>query len=263
MHPDAANLEDKVQTLLPSDGSAVLNRVMLVRIRQAFEASVTQAEYFKAVDSLDRAGVIGRLRGAGGQIFLLRSSSKRAKPVAEKALMEPTLHYLRREFVGLLELPETSSAIVIDTSKMGPIKGTWARPDFVLVTASTYALMPGRHIDVHSFELKNANGGSVSSVHEALAQTRFTHYGHFIWHLPRGSKKEAMMPEVLSQCEEHGIGFVRAYDPHDMITGWEVLKTPRRKATHVGIVDNFLLERLSSSERAFLLNGEVGVRSGV
>ena len=47
-----------------------------------------------------------------------------------------------------------------------------------------FKLMPGAQVDVHSFELKTESGCTVQSVHEALAQTRFTHFGHLVWHLP-------------------------------------------------------------------------------
>ena len=257
-YPVSDRIENKILELLAADAAPTLNRVMLVRVRQTLEASVTQDDYFKALDVLEQRGLIGRLRGAGGQIYRQKANAALTQPIAERNLMAPTLAFLSKEFVSSLELPKTSSSIVVDTSKMGPVTGTWARPDFILITVTTYPLMPGRHVDVHSFELKNTTGGSVSSVHEALAQTRFTHYGHFIWHLPRGAKKEYMLSEVLSQCDEHGIGFIRAYDPTNLIEGWEVLKTPRRKTTHVGVVDAFLQERLSPSDRLRLTNPSLG-----
>ena len=51
-----------------------------------------------------------------------------------------------------------------------------------------FKLLPGAQIDVHSFELKTETGATDLAVYEALAQTRFTHFGHLVWHLPKGSR---------------------------------------------------------------------------
>jgi hypothetical protein len=253
MYPSVDQIKNQIVATLPEDGTPVLNRVMLVEVRRAFEASVTPDDYFAAVDLLDKKRSIGRMRGAGGQIYRITSEKPQSRRVSEKSLMAPTHAYLKSEFVSLLELPKKSISLVIDTSKIGPQRGLWARPDFVLVTVAEYKLMPGRHLDVHSFELKSIDGGNVLAVHEALAQTRFTHYGHLVWHLPRKSGAEKDLQEVCAQCEIHGIGLIRAYEPGDLAAGWEVLKTPRRKDTPVGVIDGFLEERVSIDEQKNLL----------
>ena len=130
-----------------------------------------------------------------------------------------------------------------DTSSVGPRRGRWARPDFILVSAMQFNLMPGAQVDVHSFELKTESGANDLAVYEALAQTRFTHFGHLVWHLPDKSKAEARLPEIEQQCEEHGIGLIRMRDPND-IEGCEILLDPQRKATPPAIVEGFLEMRL-------------------
>jgi hypothetical protein len=47
--------------------------------------------------------------------------------------------------------------------------------------------MPGAQFDVYSFELKAEFGAIDLAVYEALAQTRFTHFGYLVWHLPDSS----------------------------------------------------------------------------
>jgi hypothetical protein len=71
-------------------------------------------------------------------------------------------------------------------------------PRLYPVSAMRFRLMPGSQVDVHSFELKTETGCTVQSVHEALAQTRFTHFGHLVWHLPDNSKAEARLAEMSS-----------------------------------------------------------------
>lgn len=162
--------------------------------------------------------------------------------------MPPLRTYLEGAFKAGLDLPKDATAIVRDTSAMGPPKGQWARPDFILVSAMRFNLLPGAQVDVHSFELKRESGGTVLAVHEALAQTRFTHFGHLVWHLPEKSKIEARLAEIEDHCDEHGIGLIRIRDPLDP-TGYEIRVDPVRKATAPAATEAFLDLRLSNDEK--------------
>jgi hypothetical protein len=114
-----------------------------------------------------------------------------------------------------------------------------------------FKFLPGAQVDLHSFELKTEAGGSVLAIHEALAQTRFTHFGHFVWHLPVGSKAESMLDDIVTHCEEHGIGLIRLKDPVRLTEdcACEVLVDPRRKPTLGSVVDGFLESRLSDDQK--------------
>jgi hypothetical protein len=121
-----------------------------------------------------------------------------------------------------------------------------------------FKLLPGAQVDVHSFELKTESGGTVQAVHEALAQTRFTHFGHLVWHLPEGSKAEARLAEIEKQCDEHGIGLIRMRHPSN-IEACEILLDPVRKMTLAIVVEGFLESRLSPDQRKILSRGLHGV----
>lgn len=258
--------------LLPQDGTPVLNRVMRVMLSRSLECPVSAELYFSARDLLVHRGRIGRLRGQGGQLFLAPqmappgmtkrqkpdvsgTSEKTKKPAAgdepdawpEAKLMAPLRTYLEGPFRKGLDLSEGSVCIVHDTSTRGPRKGQWAQPDYVLVSALRFKFMPGCQVDVHSFELKTESGGTIHAVHEALAQTRFTHFGHLVWHLPQGSRGEVRLAEIEKHCEEHGIGLIRMRDPSDF-ESFEVLVDPVRKESPSSAVDGFLEARLTRDQ---------------
>jgi hypothetical protein len=245
---------------LPSDGTPVLNRVMRVMLARHLERPVDEETFFKARDALLAKGLIGRLRGQGGQMFLAKEAAPAPiEPMppepetwSEARLMTPLRHYLEGSFRKGLDLPKSGACIVQDTSVMGGLKGKWARPDFILVSAMRFKLMPGAQVDLHSFELKTEGGGSVLAIHEALAQTRFTHFGHFVWHLPEGSKSEAMLDDITTHCEEHGVGLIRMRDP-TAPDSCEILIDPRRKPTLAAVVDGFLESRLSIEQKDNLM----------
>lgn len=258
-----------MEALLPADGTPVLNRVMRMMLCRDLKRDIDQDSFFAARDLLLKEGRIGRLRGQGGQLFLLPPVTKAATPVEiedrarlvrqwpEAMLMLPLRRYLESQFQKGLDLPPDAACVVVDTSTMGSGLGRWARPDFILVSAMRFKVMPGSQIEVHSFELKTEDGANDTAVYEALAQTRFTHFGHLVWHLPRGSKAENRLADIEMQCEEHGVGLIRMTDPDDT-EACEIMVDPKRKQTSAVTVDGFLESRLSESQRKTLLHAMNG-----
>lgn len=262
---DSEALAGRIVGLLPPDGTPVLNRVMRAMLARALERSVGLDPYFEACSRLAEEGRIGRLRGQGGQIFLAREteaktrgreaepSSAEGEPLLKEAwpearLMPALRHYLEGPFRKGLDLPAGSTCLVQDTSAIGPARGRWSRPDFILVSAMRFRLLPGSQVDVHSFELKTETGCDVLAVHECLAQTRFTHFGHLVWHLPEGAKAETKLAEIEAHCQAHGIGLIRLRDPKQPSAG-DILVDPTRKPTLAATVDGFLEARLTPDRR--------------
>jgi hypothetical protein len=258
-------LAHHILPLLPQDGTPVLNRVMRVMLSRQLEIQIEPDLYFAARDLLLENGKIGRLRGQSGQIFLAAlnssqpSTAEPAEPWPETKLMQPLRTCLEGAFRDGLDLPGDGIGIVQSTSALGPAKGRWARPDFILVSAMRFKFLPGAQVDVHSFELKTETGGSVLAVHEALAQTRFTHFGHLVWHLPEGSKSEMRLAEIEDHCGEHGIGLIRMRDPSAK-AGCEILIDPVRKSTLSMAIEGFLEARLSAEQKNILARAVHGHR---
>jgi hypothetical protein len=256
MSVSVSGVAERILELLPRDGTPVLNRVMRVMLARNLAKPIPGDIYAKACDQLVREGTIGRSRGQSGSIFfaakeaLVETSPREESPDiwSEAKLMDPLRRFLDGPFREGLNLPKSSFCVVQDTSVMGPARGRWARPDFILVSAMPFKLLPGSQIDVHSFELKSETGASDLAVYEALAQTRFTHFGHLVWHLPKGSKAEVRLADIEKQCDGHGIGLIRMHDPLKP-ESHEILLDPVRKPTLSAIVDGFLESRLVTSDQ--------------
>lgn len=259
---------DCLKALLPPDGTPVLNRVLRIMLSRHLGVTVDDELYEKARDLLFTGGQIGRLRGQGGQVFLAKgdhgrsadpaSSDSRSK-LSESDLMQPLGRYLEGAFRKELDIPPHGQCLVKDTSQMGPPRGRWARPDFVLITAMRFRVMPGSQLDVYSFELKAEHGATDLAVYEALAQTRFTHFGYLVWHLPQASPAEARLPEITGQCGQHGIGLIRIHDP-DNDDEFETILDPVRKATAAASVDGFLERRLTEGDQQLLRSALEGAK---
>lgn len=268
--PTARIVADRLKALLPPDGTPVLNRILRLMLSRDFGESISDELYAKARDALFASGQIGRLRGQGGQVFLAKSDNGRAPDTApisgdagsrlsERELMPHLGRYLENAFRKELDLPTYGRWLVKDTSKLGPPLARWARPDFIVVTAMRFRIMPGAQLDVHSFELKAENGATDLAVYEALAQTRFTHFGYLVWHLPHDSNAAARLPEITAQCGQHGVGLIRVYDPR-RDEDFETILDPVRKPTLPAAVDGFLEQRLVDSEQQLLRDALDGAR---
>jgi hypothetical protein len=254
------NVADRLKSLLPPDGTPVLNRVLRLMLSRDFGQTVSDELYEKARDQLSAAGQIGRLRGQGGQIFLAKSDNGKSSEAvsndtksgfSESQLMPHLERFLNGAFQKELDIPVHGKWLVRDTSRQGPPLGRWARPDFILVTAMRFHIMPGAQLDVYSFELKAELGATDLAVYEALAQTRFTHFGYLVWHVPENSAALARLPEITAQCGQHGIGLIRILDPEDDESFVTILD-PIRKLTPPSAVDGFLEQRLDEKELQLL-----------
>jgi hypothetical protein len=165
--------------------------------------------------------------------------------------------YLSSAFQDELDLPGGSKVVVQDVSRAGPREGQWTRPDFILVSLARLTFVPQHQLDVHTFELKAEHGGCVQAVHEALAQTRFSHFGHLVWHLPERSAAEARLDDIEGQCGRHGIGLILMRDP--LAARYEVRLGPLRHQTGALDIDGFLVSRLSAENQRTL---QTVLRSG-
>jgi len=260
-----AIVEQKLLELLPQDGTPVPNRVLRALIGQRLGQLVSEDLYFSVRDQLVENGRIARSRGAGGKVSLIQAPAPDQSPPeeadwSEASLMARLEQYLKGPFQLYLDLPEGSRCWVRDVSAIGPRSGQWARPDFVLISASRYRFLPEIQVDVHGFELKPASGGSVQAVSEALAQTRFTHYGHLVWHVRPESRAEIRVSEVETYCEHHGIGLILIRDPTDL-NSFEIRCDAERKPTPAPVVDDFLESRLCELQKHELESFLRGIRS--
>jgi hypothetical protein len=259
------DIAKQMLVLLPGDGTPVLNRIMRVMLARALSADIDEERYAAARRKLADRGQIGSKQGPGGQVFL-KARSAVTSPRDEvgsdawtEARLMPCLRgYLDGPIQGALDILRGARCISYDTSSIGKTGVQWARPDFTLVSVKQFKFLPGVEFDVHSFELKTESGGATDlAVFEALAQTRFTNFGYLVWHLPTASKYEKKLSGIEKQCEQYGVGLIRARDPRRFDT-WEIFVEPARKLTPAAEIDLFLDERLKESERRqirALLNG--------
>ena len=247
--PDRQTIEQQILALLPEDGSPVLNRAMMALIGRRLAAPVEHATYFSAVDTLAVAETIVRQRGQGGKIA--RATVQRTPAIGEIAWPEITLmpslgRYLKTLFCRGLCLPAGFDWKVVDTSVHGP-QEKWGRPDFTAISIVPLKVLGRAEVNVYSFELKAEQGADLTSVHQALAQARKTHFGYLVWHLPENSSQVTKLANLAEQCRRYGIGLILIRDP-DLVETWSIEVDPERQPTSLADIDEFLAARLSPAD---------------
>lgn len=107
--------------------------------------------------------------------------------------------------------------------------GTWSRPDIVSVEIRTYEYVPGKFLEVVTYEVKPADAIDVQAVYEALAHRRSSTRAYVVLHVPPNS--EAALIEAVDSVRQaarmHGIGVVTVGQPSDYSTWDEVEKADR------------------------------------
>lgn len=261
-----ARIVAQLLAILPQDGTAIPNRAARALISRNLSRAITNDDYFAARDHLIKDRVIGRVRGQGGSVFLLDEAEEQLPPVVrpleqtttrtaltgilEKDLMLATQRALVNQFLSELDLPHGSpEPIVQDISTTGPKTGVWTRPDFVLVSVSSFAVLPGAQVDTHVFELKNESGGGIRAVHEALSQSRYANFAHLVWFVPNGSPRELEMESVAEYCALHGVGLIRLRLNSMQDGELEIVVEASRKQTSTLEIDGFLEARLTEASK--------------
>ncbi len=165
--------------------------------------------------------------------------------LAESQLEEPFSVLLRtrlaRELLQSAGTPPNWQ--VQNTARGGPTSGQWSQPDVILACVRRYRSRAFPELELFGFELKTHRGFDISSVHQALAHTRYVHYSHVVVHCPADEIWEHRLAEVRYHAQKHGVGVIRlkAADPG---ADFEIALYSARFEPAARSVDWFLEDRL-------------------
>jgi hypothetical protein len=129
--------------------------------------------------------------------------------------------------------------------------GIWSRPDITSVEVRTFAYVPGKFLEVVTFEVKPAGVINVQAVYEALAHRRAATRAYVLFHVPADLR--AQFQEVIDEISEvaraHGVGVVTAEDPGHYET-WEERVEAQRVEPDPARLDEFISTQLSESAKS-------------
>jgi hypothetical protein len=254
MSEDHSADRERLLKLVPVDGSAVGN-ITLIR-----QLGWSDKRYWYARDYLLETGVLVRAKGGGGAVRRAHidddteaSESARATNIGEIArayVHEVDLYKPLRATLGEFWTKEryTKPPLAVEITASQGSKATggrWTRPDLVAVAVRTYRYLPGKYLEVVTFEVKPSDAITVTAVYEALAHLRSATHAYVIYHVPAGSAESVkqVIDEARRVGRTHGVGIITVGDPEKWET-WEELEEARRVEPDPERLDEFIAVQL-------------------
>jgi hypothetical protein len=239
--------------LVPADGTAVGN-ISLIR-----QLGWTEKRYWYARDYLLEEGTLVRAKGGGGAVrrahpddSMTAAESAEAERIGEVALEyvnEAALYRPIRETLATSWAKERQikPAAVEITAAQGrkATGGRWTRPDLVSVAVRTYRYLPGKYLEVVTFEVKPSDAITVTAVYEALAHLRSATHAYVIYHVPDdiAESVKPVIDEARRVGRAHGVGIITMGEPTKWET-WDELEEARRIEPDPERLDEFVAVQL-------------------
>jgi len=172
----------------------------------------------------------------------------------EAELYAPTLNFIALAFGHHLRRRARSGSPWVFPAHVdhsaGSEEGRWTRPDLACLALARGEFVPFWRADLHTFEVKTANGLNVTAVHEANAHGRL---GQFAWlafqAVGQAATDTNLFGDILASAGTVGVGvlsFQRPADPAD----WRIDLWPARTNTDPAVADAFVRERFGAASQA-------------
>jgi hypothetical protein len=248
--PDQARL----LALVPDDGSTIGNTTLMRALKWA------EHRYWPTRDSLIEAGMITRAKGRGGAVRrVLRAEGASAEIAGEAELVGEAAIATIREAELYPPIRDTLEAFWAKERQIEPLAievtaaqgrrttgGKWTRPDLVSVAVRTYRYLPGKYMEVVTFEVKPFDAIDVTAIYEALAHLRSATHAYVILHIPNEREElvKLTVEEICQVGRTHGVGVIVMSDPADWST-WDEREEARRAEPDPQRLDEFITVQLS------------------
>lgn len=254
--PPDVELSDDALALwsaLPPSGAARGNSTLRT------ELDWLDDRYLLARNELLDTGLVQRWRGRGGSVRRVLDAETSLPPrvseedsqaeyEAEKDLYDPLADVIRDRWAKDMRLDDPIVSVIAHQGKK-KTGGKWSRPDIVLVSVGEFALVPGKHLAVVSFEVKRGAALDVTAVYEALAHRRAATHSCVLAHGEGLDEEIAAL--VAAEAARHGVGLIVVEDPDDF-ESWDVRVEPEKVATEPSNLSSFLTVQLPAADRASL-----------
>jgi hypothetical protein len=215
-----AQFKETLYSLIPENGTnmgnTTLRSMLKQRVREVAHYELSEDEYWAVRDTLLEDGLVEIGRGKGGSVHRAIVAppiepEPEINPVypAEAALYPSFFHTINESYVKFYRIKYFVSQVTASQGSRNT-GGKWTRPDITLIAIRMYPYIPGKSLEVITFEVKPANAYGIEGLFEASAHSVFAHRSYLAVHLPDG----AALPDRLeTECERVGVGLVTFENP--------------------------------------------------
>ncbi|MEW6038141.1 MAG: hypothetical protein AB1648_07835 [Pseudomonadota bacterium] len=124
--------------------------------------------------------------------------------------------------------------------------GKWTRPDVTAIGHKTYPYVPGRYLEVITFEVKPFVAIDVSAVYEALAHRRAATRAYVIAHAPENCRSGVLdaVDALLDEAKKFGVGVILVDNPA-CFDSWELVLEAERFEPDPSRLNEFIAQQTS------------------
>jgi len=253
-------LKAMLLALIPEDGGSIGNKTLRQKFTKKGKkivSDITEEDYWDIRNDLLDDGEIAKGRGRGGSVFRLIEDEDESVETAtdevksESDLYEPFYKTLQDYWVKEKDLREY---VVQQTHSQGRRKtgGTWTRPDMAIVSVGKYTYVPGKILEVTTFEIKPRGSLSIVGVFETAAHAAFAHRSYLALNLSDSHQESVDFERIKNECRRLEVGLLVFDDPKDWET-WEIVSEGQRRDPDPAAVNDFITKQIGEDSRTRIL----------
>jgi hypothetical protein len=233
-HETELKAADLLLSLLPKDGKSIgntrLSEVFLQQAKKRLNENFGTEVYWQVRSGLIEEGKLERGRGKGGSVRLVGDAVQIPKIKARKYGKESHLYeaFHRTIEIGWIEEKDITDYVSEVSAHKGrkATGGKWTRPDVTLVSVGNYPFIPGKSVEVITFEIKPADAHGLEGVYETASHSAFANKSYLALHVPDGREQEAedYLERLEKEAVRFGVGLVTFEDPSKWGTFEEIVE---------------------------------------
>jgi len=239
---------DLLLSLVPKDGKPIgnttLSQTFLEQSKKKLDENFAEDVYWQVRNHLIEKGKLERGRGKGGSVRLIADTLKPKDRPARKYAKESNLYEafhqtIQTEWVQDYDITEYVSEVSAHKGRKNT-GGKWTRPDVTLVSVGNYPFIPGKSVEVITFEIKPADAHGVEGVYETTSHSAFASKSYLALHVPESElDTDDFLERLKKEAVRFGIGLVTFEDPANWKT-FEIIVEPQHKTPSPRDMNDFL-----------------------
>jgi hypothetical protein len=251
--------EEAMLSCLPADGTGMSNPRLKERL------GWDDDRYFAARDRLvdreavmlgrGRGGVVRRIVPSPGGPASLEDTTVEEQAGKEKNLYRPMRAVIAGEWARDMRLEPLAVEITAFQGRR-ETGGRFTRPDIVAVEVRTFRYLPGKTLEVITFEVKPSYAIDVTCVYEALAHRGAATRSYVVLHVPNPASYQAELDVIERAAVDHGIGLIVAENPASYAE-WETRADAVRVQPDPARLEDFIHRQLSDTTKN-LIKQQIG-----
>lgn len=251
--------QDLLFSLIPKDGSSITNKELRSKLRKKMKTKhglrLTDDDYWRLRNSLCAEGKLQLGRGYGGSVrrvvetksnLTLKNDKKRKK---ETSLYRPFLDTINGDWAKSNSIRDFVCEITAHKGRKDT-GGRWTRPDITVVAVRTYPFIPGKNLEVITFEIKPIGAYGIEGVFETASHSAVANRSYLALHVPKDFD-DSQLERISREVERFNIGLITFEDPASFET-FNILVESERLLPDPASISDFITCQICNENQRIL-----------